>query len=118
INDILDLSKVEAGKMTLFVEEFVIATVVNEIGATVQPLIARNGNILEVNCPAQIGAMRADVTKVRQTLFNLLSNASKFTENGRIGLSVSRASGETVEFVVTDTGIGMSADQMSRLFEA
>ena len=84
INDILDLSKVEAGKMTLFLEEFDVARLVNEVSATVQPLVTKNGNKLEVNCPANIGAMRADVTKVRQTLFNLLSNANKFTEKGVI----------------------------------
>src|SRR4030095_8514618 len=119
INDILDLSKVEAGKMTLFLEEFDIATLVNEVKATVQPLIARNGNVLEVNCPDDIGSMRADVTKVRQTLFNLLSNASKFTENGKIVLKVSRSvfPTATLSFAVSDTGIGMTSQQMSRLFE-
>jgi signal transduction histidine kinase len=80
INDILDLSKIEAGKMTLYVEEFDVLKVINEIAATLQPLVARNGNRLELVCPADIGTMRADLTKVRQTLFNLLSNASKFTE--------------------------------------
>jgi signal transduction histidine kinase len=90
INDILDLSKVEAGKMTLFLEEFDVAKLVDEVAATVQPLVAKNGNKLEVNCPADIGAMKADVTKVRQTLFNLLSNASKFTERGVIRLEVGR----------------------------
>ena len=118
INDILDLSKVEAGKMTLFLEEFDVATLVSEVSATVQPLIARNANALDLNCPAGIGMMRADVTKVRQTLFNLLSNACKFTEKGRIGLSVSRPDAATLNFTVSDTGIGMSGEQMSRLFEA
>jgi signal transduction histidine kinase len=84
INDILDLSKVEAGKMTLFLDEFDVPRLVGEVSATVQPLVTKNGNKLEVNCPANIGAMRADVTKVRQTLFNLLSNANKFTEKGVI----------------------------------
>ena len=90
INDILDLSKVEAGKMTLFLEEFDVAKLVQEVAATVQPLITKNGNRLEVSCPADIGVMRADMTKLRQTLFNLLSNATKFTERGVIRLSVER----------------------------
>src|SRR5947209_10391131 len=88
INDILDLSKIEAGRMTLFIEEFDVAKLVNEVATTVQPLVAKNGNKLEVNCQADLGPMRADVTKVRQTLFNLLSNASKFTDKGVIRLSV------------------------------
>src|SRR6185503_14376411 len=75
VNDILDLSKIEAGKMTLFLEEFDVARLVSEVAATVQPLVAQNGNILEVSCPGDLGRMRADQTKVRQTLFNLLSNA-------------------------------------------
>ncbi|MHB8524240.1 MAG: sensor histidine kinase, partial [Limisphaerales bacterium] len=91
INDLLDLSKIEAGKMTLFIEEFDVATLVNEVAATVQPLIAKNGNRLEVECAADIGTIRADQTKVRQTLFNLLSNASKFTERGVIRLEARRS---------------------------
>jgi signal transduction histidine kinase/CheY-like chemotaxis protein/ligand-binding sensor domain-containing protein len=131
INDILDLSKVEAGKMTLFIEEFDVARLVNEVGATVLPLVTKNGNKLEVICPADIGPMRADVTKVRQTLFNLLSNASKFTEMGTIRLEVrgekSEARNESANpvartshfvFRVTDTGIGMTPEQISKLFEA
>src|SRR6185436_13168085 len=90
INDILDLSKIEAGKTTLYLETFDIANMVREVAQTVQPLVAKNGNKLEVICPADIGAMHADVTKVRQTLFNLLSNACKFTEKGTIRLSVNR----------------------------
>jgi len=124
INDILDLSKVEAGKMTLFIEEFDVAKMVHEVAATVQPLIAKNDNRLIVECPADIGTMNADVTKVRQTLFNLLSNASKFTENGSITLTVARHSplathhSPLVTFHVTDTGIGMKPEQMNRLFQA
>jgi signal transduction histidine kinase/CheY-like chemotaxis protein len=127
INDILDLSKVEAGKMTLFIEEFEVARMIEEVAATVRPLVAKNGNKLEVNCPAHTGVLRADVTKVRQTLFNLLSNASKFTQNGTIRLTASRQdvprvpgapdrSRMTIE--VQDTGIGMNPEQMARLFEA
>jgi len=140
INDILDLSKVEAGKMALYLEDFDIATMVAEVASTVRPLVAKNGNQLEVVCPTDIGKMRADTTKVRQTLFNLLSNASKFTEKGTIRLEVRRVisnqspvtSGEVrsqsaslntdhcslITFSVTDTGIGMTPEQISRLFEA
>jgi signal transduction histidine kinase len=147
INDILDLSKVEAGKMTLFLEEFDVAKLVNEVAATVQPLIAKNANRLEVDCPLDLGLMRADQTKVRQTLFNLLSNASKFTERGTITLKVGQASRlpgaagarvlvdantsaaeaasggrrdacPTIEFRITDTGIGMTPEQLAKLFQA
>jgi signal transduction histidine kinase/DNA-binding response OmpR family regulator/ligand-binding sensor domain-containing protein len=123
INDILDLSKIEAGKMTLYLEEFDVAQMVREVATTVQPLVAKNGNRLEVNCPADIGRMRADLTKVRQTLFNLLSNACKFTEKGTITLRVERGarpsrSQPQLTFTVIDTGIGMTSEQMSRLFEA
>ena len=128
INDILDLSKVEAGKMTLYLEEFDVAALVAEVGATVQPLIARQGNRLEISCPADIGVMRSDQTKVRQVLFNLLSNSSKFTEGGTITLRVATklpdegqgAARDTrmIEFSIVDTGIGMTAEQMGRLFKA
>jgi signal transduction histidine kinase/CheY-like chemotaxis protein/ligand-binding sensor domain-containing protein len=137
INDILDLSKVEAGKMSLFLEEFDVATMVHEVAATVQPLVAQKGNRLIVECPQDVGTMRADVTKVRQTLFNLLSNAGKFTEQGTIRLEVrTQKSGvsrpdsgiaqpisdlrppTSVLFRVSDTGIGISREAQSRLFEA
>jgi len=88
VNDILDLSKIEAGKRTLSLEEFDVAKLVKEVAATVHPLVAKKANTLEVICPADIGMMTADQTKVRQTLFNLLSNASKFTEKGTISLEV------------------------------
>jgi signal transduction histidine kinase/CheY-like chemotaxis protein/ligand-binding sensor domain-containing protein len=132
INDILDLSKVEAGKMTLFLEEFDVGQLVEEVAATVQPLVAKNGNRLEVHCPAAIGTMRADLTKVRQTLFNLLSNASKFTEQGIVTLKVTREKRENevntewdllapetshVVIRVADTGIGMTPEHVSKLFE-
>jgi len=122
VNDILDLSKIEAGKMTLLLEQFDVARLVNEVGATVQPLVAQNANKLHVICPADIGLMTADQTKVRQTLFNLLSNASKFTEKGTITLRVTRSTitshPPTLNFVVSDTGIGMTPDQLSKLFQA
>jgi signal transduction histidine kinase len=117
INDILDLSKVEAGRMTIFVEEFDIAGLLDGVQAMVTPLVEKNGNVLVVECPPDAGVMSADMTKVRQGLFNLLSNAAKFTEQGTITLSV-RAADDSIAFDVTDTGIGMTEEQMGRLFEA
>jgi signal transduction histidine kinase/CheY-like chemotaxis protein len=120
INAVLDLSKIEAGKMELYLEEFGVARLIQDIAAMIQPLAERNGNRLEVECDAAAGTMRADMTKVRQALFNLLSNACKFTERGTVSLLVSR---ETVEnddwlsFRVSDTGIGMTPEQMTRLFQ-
>ncbi len=121
INDVLDLSKIEAGKMTLYVEAFGVAEMITETAATVQPLVAKNGNTLVVSVDPAIGRMRADVTKVRQTLFNLLSNAAKFTHQGRISLDVAPANHEgraCVAFRVTDTGIGMTPEQVAKLFGA
>ena len=173
INDVLDLSKIESGKMTLYLEDFDVSKLVREVAATVQPLITKNGNTLEVECPTDLGTMRADVTKVRQTLFNLLSNASKFTEKGTIRLAVRKKNGPPspqpsppgegvadvaaqqsqrvgsadvlptilplrggegrgegerpsildhcglrILFHVSDTGIGMTPEQLARLFQA
>ena len=84
INAVLDLSKIEAGKMELYLETFDVAGLVRDIAAVIQPLAAKNANRLEVRCPDEIGTMHADLTKVRQALFNLLSNACKFTERGAI----------------------------------
>jgi len=117
INDILDLSKIEAGKMSLYLEDFDIAEMIRDVAATVQPLVAKNANRLGVNCPEGVGRMHADVTKVRQTLFNLLSNACKFTERGTIELTVERQE-ERILLRVRDTGVGMTSEQQSRLFEA
>lgn len=124
INDILDLSKIEAGKMTLFLETFDVEALVREVATTVAPLVAKNRNTLEVDCASDLGMMTADVTKLRQALFNLLSNASKFTEQGSIRLEVRRwppvpgNSAATLQFVVRDTGIGMTQEQVGRLFQA
>ena len=117
INDILDLSKIEAGKMDLYLEDFDIAALVSDTSETVQPLMGKKGNTLIVDCPPDIGLMHADMTKVRQSLLNLLSNAAKFTESGTITLEVASA-GEDRLFTVRDTGIGMTAEQMAGLFEA
>jgi len=94
INDILDLSKIEAGKMELYLESFSVGGLVQEVVSTVKPLITKNGNTLVVHCSDQLGMIRADLTKVRQNLFNLLSNASKFTESGTITLTVTREGGQ------------------------
>jgi len=117
INDVLDISKIEAGKMDLFVESFDIHQMVGDVVSTIHPLVEKNANGLSIDCPEDIGAMTADLTKVRQTLFNLLSNASKFTENGSISLSVGREA-DWVVFSVRDTGIGMTPDQLGRLFQS
>ena len=121
INDVLDLSKIEAGKMTLYLETFKVNQLVKEVISTVQPLMGKNDNTLIVDCPPEAGSMHADLTKVRQSLFNLLSNASKFTEHGQVTLRVERSAQPapaTIRFIVSDTGIGMSPDQIGHLFEA
>jgi len=118
INDILDISKIEAGRMELYLETFDFAALVAEVEATVQPLMAQNHNTLTVHCPAGIGPLHADLTKVRETLFNLLSNATKFTDHGRISLSASREPGNWLAIAVSDNGIGMTREQQACLFEA
>jgi signal transduction histidine kinase/CheY-like chemotaxis protein len=120
INEILDLSKIEAGKMDLHFETFPIRAAVDEVVATVRPLAEKNGNRLTVECPEDAGTMHADATRVRQALLNLLSNASKFTERGSVRLTVARTredGRDWITFEVADTGIGMSPDQMAKLFE-
>ncbi|PYL74671.1 MAG: hypothetical protein DMF27_14015 [Verrucomicrobia bacterium] len=122
INDVLDLSKIEAGKMELYLETFDISNLLEDVSTTVQLLVQKNSNVLEVRCPANLGAMRADMTKVRQSLFNLLSNASKFTKNGKITLEAARENSPTksdwIVFRVSDTGIGMTPEQQEHVFEA
>ena len=121
ISSILDLSKIEAGKMELYLEEFDVATVINEIANTVQPLLDKNTNRLDIECPNILPRMRADLTKLRQVLFNLLSNASKFTDQGTITLTVSAedvGGRNWMTFRVKDSGIGMSQDQIAKVFEA
>jgi CheY-like chemotaxis protein len=103
--------------MTLYLETFEVQTLLNEVAATVQPMINKNGNQLTLEVAPEIGAMRADVTKVRQALFNLLSNASKFTDKGSITLRA-RRQGANLVFDVIDSGIGMTAEQVGRLFQA
>jgi PAS domain S-box-containing protein len=119
INDILDLSKIEAGKTELYLETVSLPELVGEVESTVAPLVAGNGNRLDVQVDPALDLVVTDVTKLRQVLLNLLSNATKFTDGGRIGLAVGPAPGDpdAVELVVSDEGIGMTAAQMARLFE-
>ena len=121
INDILDLSKIEAGKMELYLENFPVDKMLADIASTVQTLVAKKHNQLEVVGAEDAGSMRSDLTKVRQTLFNLISNAAKFTENGTITLSVERGTdtetGDWLEFAVADTGIGIAEDKIEDLFK-
>ena len=120
INDILDLSKIEAGKMDLYYETFDVPPMIQDVVATIAPLVKKNANALKVHCADDLGAMRADLTKVRQTLFNLLSNACKFTEHGTITVEVTRETGDGggwVTFRVRDSGIGMTPEQMEKLFQ-
>ena len=120
ISEILDLSKIEAGKMELFYEEIDLDVIVDENQATILPISSKNGNELVIEKADNLGSITTDLTKLRQILLNLLSNASKFTENGTVTLAVrrfDRYEGEWIEFEVKDSGIGMSADQVSRVFD-
>ena len=116
INDVLDLSKIEAGRMDTYAEEVDVADMVAEVKGTVGGLVARKNNRFVIDLGRDLGTMRTDVVKLRQCLFNLISNAAKFTEAGRITLGV-RRSGDGLEFRVADTGIGMTAEQLGRLFQ-
>ncbi len=121
ISDILDLSKIEAGRMDLHLEKFEIEPLIRGVEAIIKPMVDQRGNTLEINCPKNIGTMKADLTKARQNIFNLLSNASKFTEKGKVSLNVQRETidgEEWIKFEVSDTGIGMTKEQMGRLFES
>jgi PAS domain S-box-containing protein len=138
INDILDLAKLEAGQMELYPELFDLRTLVDDVIVAVKPLVENNGNILEVYCDTNLGSMVADPIRVRQLLFNLLSNAAKFTVQGTITLTVERRKAEGgrmkqtssiddsfilhpssfILFKVSDTGIGMTPEQMQHLFKA
>src|SRR4029077_4084040 len=117
INEILDLSKIEAGKMDLYLEEVDLARLIEEVQAIVEPLAAANANHLEIICPAALGTLYTDRTKLKQSLLNLLSNAGKFTHEGRVELEI-RPAGAEISFIVRDTGIGMTKEQQGRLFQA
>ena len=130
INDILDISKIEAGKMDVHLETFDIPALVRDVKDVMRPLVERKNNHLVIECPEDLGAMQADRIKVRQCLLNLLSNASKFTDNGTVRLEVRRkvnldpnhsagkSQTSTISFVVSDTGIGMTPEQVAKLFRA
>jgi PAS domain S-box-containing protein len=121
INNILDLSRIEAGKMALRLEPCDIALLVQEVVTTIQPLAETNRNTLQVQCASDLGIIQADLSKVRQVLVNLLSNACKFTEQGAITLEVAREMvhrAAWITFRVTDTGIGMAPAQLEKLFQA
>jgi signal transduction histidine kinase len=119
INEVLDLSKIEAGKVELYIEEFPVAALLESVVGTVGAVAAQNGNRLVVE-PHDAGVMTSDMVKVRQMLLNLLSNACKFTENGEVRLSARRertVEGEWLVFEVADTGIGMNAEQQAKIFQ-
>ena len=121
INDVLDISKIEAGKLELILEDFDVAPMLEDVVSTVSPLVQQNHNELVVRGDVDLGMIHADVTRVRQILFNLLSNATKFTEQGTVSLDARRVdddSGAWVHFRITDTGIGMTEEQVNKLFQA
>ena len=120
INDVLDLSKIEAGKMGLHLETFDVSQVIEEMVTTLQPAAAKNANSIHVHLAKNVSVMKADITKVRQILFNLLSNACKFTDHGTISVNVEQIKVEDrdwIQFQVHDTGIGISAKQKENLFQ-
>jgi signal transduction histidine kinase/DNA-binding response OmpR family regulator len=122
INDILDLSKIESGRMDIHLEDVDLGKLVSEVRVLVAPLMGKNANSLQVEMPADIGVMRVDAVKLKQSLINLLSNAAKFTKQGLVTLAVQRVASDNpdglVTFAVTDSGIGMTEEQMGRLFQA
>jgi signal transduction histidine kinase len=120
INEVLDLSKIEAGKIELHLEDFDIGSVVRDAATTVQALADKNGNRLTVVCPDNLGDIHADLTRVRQVVLNLLSNACKFTENGEVTLEAAREpvdGADQLSIRVSDTGIGMTPEQLDKLFQ-
>jgi signal transduction histidine kinase len=120
INDILDLSKIEAGRMELNLETFALAPLIDGVVKTIEPLAAKNGNRVAVHCDAAIGMVRADQMRLRQALLNLMSNANKFTEKGTVTIAARQGqenSRDWITIAVADTGIGMTAEQMGKLFQ-
>src|SRR5262249_49692310 len=120
INDILDLSKIEAGRMELHLESFALAPLIDDVVKTMQPLAAKNANRLAVDCDAGIGTMHADQMRLRQALLNLMSNANKFTERGTITIDAGQGQEDGCDWItlaVADTGIGMTPEQMAKLFQ-
>jgi signal transduction histidine kinase/DNA-binding response OmpR family regulator len=120
INDILDLSKIEAGRMDVYLEDVEIAPLLEEVRAIIVPMVEKNNNTIEFRPAKNLGSMRTDRTKLKQSLLNILSNGSKFTQNGRLTLVAERAEADRsmVRFAISDTGIGMTEEQLGRLFQA
>jgi signal transduction histidine kinase/ActR/RegA family two-component response regulator len=119
INSILDIAKIESGRMELFLETCAVENLVREVLSISSPLIAKNNNTYQLRIGQGVGAMQTDVTKLRQILFNLISNAAKFTREGRIEINVegySNSDFEWISFEICDSGIGMSTEQLSNLF--
>ena len=119
INEILDLSKIEAGKMEIYLDSFKIQEIIETAVHTIEPMVQKNKNTLKLQCDENLGYMVADMNRVRQTLINLLSNANKFTENGEIALEVTRIKKQDVPWIifkVTDTGIGIPQDKLRSIF--
>jgi len=120
INDILDLSKIEAGKMELYLETFDLSALIDDVAATISPMVEKNSNVLHIERAKNLGGIRADQVKVRQALYNLLSNAAKFTHEGTITLNAERQMMDDAEWIVfriTDTGIGLSPEKIVKLFQ-
>ena len=120
INDILDLSKIEAGRMELHLETFSLVPVIKDVSKTIEPMATKNGNRLVIDCPASLGTIHADQTRFRQSLLNLASNANKFTEKGTITIAAHQEQENGRDWItvaVADTGIGMTPDQMGKLFQ-
>jgi signal transduction histidine kinase len=120
INDILDLSKIEAGRMELQLEDFALAPLIDGVVKTIEPLAAKNENRVAVNCGGAIGRLRADQMRLRQALLNLMSNANKFTERGTISVDARHGQEngrDWITIAVADTGIGMTPEQMGKLFQ-
>ncbi len=119
INDVLDLSKIEADRMTTYAEEFAVPDLLADVKATMSGLVSQKGNTLVIDAGEALGSMHTDQVKLRQCLFNLISNAAKFTENGTVTLHANRtgASGDLLRFAIEDSGIGMTAEQTAKLFE-
>lgn len=120
INGVLDISKIESGKMETYCESFDVYKMIEEIPATVAPLVDKNNNTLQIHCDQNIGTMHSDLLKIRQAIFNFLSNAAKFTEQGSIDLSVVRGvlnEEEAMVFTISDTGIGMTSEQQEKVFD-
>jgi CheY-like chemotaxis protein/nitrogen-specific signal transduction histidine kinase len=120
INDILDLSKIEAGKMDIHIESFAIEPLITDVGQTIATMATKNDNKVVVDCGADLGTMRGDQTRIRQALLNLVSNANKFTEHGTVTIVSRRgmdAGREWVTMAVSDTGIGQTPEQMGKLFQ-